>query len=97
MNKLLLTSILVIMMVVGLAVVSMAGHHYYGYNMQMSEMSAIDSDGDGAITFDEFSAPTVDRLKSGFDMLDTDNNGKIDQKEWDEYLKVHGFNVGSES
>ena len=54
--------------------------------MQMSEMSAIDSDGNGTITFDEFSAPTVDRLKSGFDMLDTDNNGKIDQKEWDEYL-----------
>ena len=54
--------------------------------MQMSEMSAIDSDVNGTITFDEFSAPTVDRLKSGFDMLDTDNNGKIDQKEWDEYL-----------
>lgn len=97
MYKLLLTSIFAIMMVAGLASVSMAGHHYHGYNMQMSEMSAIDSDGDGTITFDEFSAPTVDRLKSGFNMLDTDNNGKIDQKEWDEYLKVHGFNVGSES
>ena len=65
--------------------------------MQMSDMSAMDSDGDGKITFDEFSAPTVDRLKSGFDMLDTDDSGNIDVKEWNEYLKVHGFNVGTES
>jgi Ca2+-binding EF-hand superfamily protein len=97
MKKLLVTSIFTIMMVAGLASVLMAGHHYHGYNMQMSDMSAMDSDGDGMITFDEFSAPTVDRLKSGFDMLDTDDSGKIDEKEWNEYLKVHGFNVGSES
>jgi hypothetical protein len=76
---------------------SIAGNSYHGYGMQMNEMSVMDSNGDGTITFDEFSAPTVDRLKSGFDMLDTDNSGKIDQKEWDEYLKVHGFDVGSDS
>ena len=97
MYKLLLTPMFAAMMIAGLASGSIAGYNYHGSSMQMSEMSAIDSDGDGTITFDEFSAPTVDRLKSGFDMLDTDNDGKIDQKEWDEYLKVHGINVGSES
>ena len=97
MYKLLLTPLFAAMMIAGLASGSMAGHNYHGYGMQMTEMSAIDSNDDGMITFDEFSAPTVERLKSGFDMLDTDNSGKIDQKEWDEYLKAHGFNVESES
>lgn len=92
-----LSPLLVIMLIAGLASGSMAGHSYHGYAMQMSEMSAIDGDDNGVITFDEFSAPTVERLKSGFDMLDTDNDGKINKEEWDEYLKVHGFDVGSES
>ena len=30
-------------------------------------------------------------------MLDTDNDGKIDQKEWDNYLRIHGYEVSSES
>jgi len=97
MYKLLLAPLFAAMMIAGLASGSMAGYNYHGSSMQMSEMSAIDSNNDGMITFDEFSAPTVDRLKSGFDMLDTDNDGKIDRKEWDEYLKVHGINLDSES
>ena len=97
MYKLRLTPLFAAMMIAGLASGSTAGYNYHGSSMQMSEMSAIDSNNDGMITFDEFSAPTVDRLKSGFDMLDTDNGGKIDRKEWDEYLKVHGINVDSES
>ncbi len=75
----------------------MAGHSYHGYGMQMTEMSAIDSNEDDMITFEEFSAPTIERLKSGFGMLDSDNDGKINKEEWDEYLRVHGFDVGSES
>ena len=86
-----------LILTVGLAAKSIAGNSYHGYGMQMNEKSELDSNDDGAITFDEFSAPTVERLKSGFDMLDTDNDGKIDQKEWDEYLKVHGIDVDSES
>jgi hypothetical protein len=30
-------------------------------------------------------------------MLDTNNDEMISSKEWDEFLKVHGFDVGSES
>jgi len=97
MNRIFIAPLFAIMLIAGLVSGSIAGHNYHGYGMQMSEMSEIDSNDDGTITFDEFSAPTVDRLKSGFDMLDTDNDGKIDQKEWDEYLKVHGFNVESKS
>jgi hypothetical protein len=74
-----------------------AGHNYHGYGMRMSEMSDIDRNGDGKITFDEFSAPTVDRLKSGFRMLDTNSDEVISEKEWDEFLKVHGFEKRSDS
>ena len=97
MRKLLSFLLFAIVMIAGLASGSMAGHSYHGYGMQMSEMSEMDSNEDGMITFDEFSAPTVDRLKSGFDILDSDNDGKINKNEWDEYLKVHGFDLGSES
>jgi Ca2+-binding EF-hand superfamily protein len=97
MYKFLLTPLFAAALIAGLASGSMAGYNYHGSSMQMSEMSAIDSDNNGKITFEEFSAPTVDRLKSGFEMLDTDNDGNIDQKEWNEYLKVHGIDVDSES
>ena len=75
---------------------SMAGCNYHGHGLGMSEMSDLDSNNDGAISFEEFEAPTVERLKSGFDMLDTDNDGEIDQKEWDNYLRIHGYEVSSE-
>lgn len=74
-----------------------AGHYYHGHGMRMSEMSDIDRNGDGKITFDEFSAPTVDKLKSGFRMLDTNSDEVISEKEWDEFLKVHGFEKSSDS
>jgi len=84
--------------IIGLGMVSgsVAGGNYHGHGMGMSEMSDMDSNDDGAITFEEFKAPTVERLKSGFDMLDTDNDGEIDQKEWDTYLRIHGYEVSTE-
>ena len=97
MNRIFIAPLFAIMLIAGLVSESIAGHNYHGYSMKMSEMSEVDGNNDGVITFDEFSAPTVERLKSGFDMLDTDNDGKIDQKEWDEYLKVYGFTVESKS
>jgi Ca2+-binding EF-hand superfamily protein len=64
--------------------------------MKMSEMSEIDSNNDGEITFDEFSAPTTEKLKGSFKMLDTNNDDVISQEEWDEFLRVHGFEKKSE-
>ena len=72
MKKLTLSPLLVIMLIAGLATGSMAGHNYHGYGMQMTEMSSIDGNDDGMITFEEFSAPTVERLKSGFGLCDRD-------------------------
>jgi len=76
---------------------SIAGHNYHGYNMIMSEMSEIDSNNDGEITFDEFSETSTEKLKSGFEMLDTNSDEVISKKEWDEFLRDHGFEKKSES
>ena len=76
---------------------AIAGHNYHGYGMKMTEMSEIDSNEDGVVTFEEFSAPTVDKLKSGFRMLDTNGDKMISGEEWDEFLKIHGFEKRSES
>ena len=91
MNKLLVIPTVMAFTLAALVGGTYAGHNYHGYGMKMSEMSDIDSNGDGEITFDEFSAPTVDRLKSGFRMLDTNSDEKISEREWDEFLRVHGF------
>ena len=88
-----LSAILVGTLVTG----SIAGHNYHSYGMKMSEMSEIDSNEDGVVTFEEFSAPTVDKLKSGFKMLDTNGDERISSEEYDEFLRVHGFEKRSDS
>jgi hypothetical protein len=85
-----------IILVAGLMSESIAGHNYHGYNMKMGEMSKVDSNNDGDITFDEFSAPTTEKLKSGFKMLDTNNDKVISKEEWKEFLRVHGMDKQSE-
>ena len=70
---------------------STAGHNYHGHSMKMKEMSEIDGNKDGVITFDEFSAPQTETLKSAFKMLDTNNDEVISEDEWNEFLKVHGI------
>ena len=85
-----------VMLIAGLATGSMAGHHYHGCSMNMSELSEIDSNQDGTITFDEFSASQTEKLKIGFKMLDANNDEVINEQEWNEFLEVHGFVKRSE-
>ena len=96
MKNIKMTTMAVAVMIVGFVSLSFAGYGYHGYNMKMSEMSEVDSNNDGEITFEEFSAPTTEKLKSGFKMLDSNNDEAISKDEWDEFLKVHGFNQKSE-
>ncbi len=69
---------------------SIAGHHYHGCGY-MTDMSKIDTNKDGMLTFDEFSATETERLKSAYRMLDTNKDEVISKEEWNEFLKVHGF------
>ena len=61
----------------------------------MHDMSSLDGNNDSQVTFEEFSAPQLDRLKSAFNMLDTDKDGVISKAEYDEFLKVHGIDPKS--
>ena len=96
MKKMLIHSVFSIMLIAGLVSISFAGHNYHGHGMKMSEMSEIDSNNDGEITFEEFSAPTTERLEESFKMLDANDDDVIGQEEWDDFLKVHGFEKKSE-
>ena len=96
MRRLFIAPLFAVLLIGGLVGGSIAGHNYHGHGMRMNEMSEIDSNADGTITFDEFSAPTDEKLKSGFRMLDTNSDEKISSEEWDEFLKVHGLEKNSE-
>ncbi len=88
------SKILLVAFVLVIAVpLAFAGHHYHGYGhgKDMSwNMSDRDSDSDGALSFEEFSAPQMEMLRAGFQMIDTDKDGKISADEWNTFLKVHG-------
>ncbi len=103
MKKLIIISIATVFIVAGLLGISMAGHYhhgyghgYHGYGMGMRNMTDLDGDKNGTITFDEFSAPQTDRLMSAFKMLDTNNDNVIDKDEWNAFLKVHGIEPPTE-
>ena len=103
MKKLLFIAIVSIIAAIGMFGISFAGHHYHGYShghhgygMGMSNMSDLDADQNGTITFDEFSASQMDRLKSAFKMLDTNKDDVIDKDEWNAFLKVHGIEPPTE-
>ena len=103
MKKLLFIAIASIIAATGMVGISIAGHHYHGYShgyhgygMGMSNMSDLDADQNGTITFDEFSASQMDRLQSAFKMLDTNKDDVIDKDEWNAFLKVHGIEPPTE-
>ena len=99
MKNLFIISIAAVFTVFGLFSNSMAGHYYHGYHghgMNMNQITDLDSDQNGKITFEEFSASQMDRLSSAFKMLDTNNDNVIDQDEWNAFLKVHGIEPPAE-
>ena len=96
MKRIVIISFAALMLIAGLVSGTMAGYGYHGHGMGMGDMAKLDSDEDSKITFDEFSASHLDRLRSAFNMLDTDNDGFISEMEYNEFLKVHGYEVPSE-
>ena len=99
MGKYVVVSGLSLFFIAGIVGISLAGYGYHGkhgYGSGMQDMSSLDTDSDSQISFEEFSAPQLDRLKSAFKMLDTDKDGFISRSEYNEYLKVHGLSPKSE-
>ena len=96
MRKLFIIPITGLMLFAGFLNSSIAGHHYHGCNY-MGDMSAMDSNQDGLITFDEFSAPHMEKYKRAFDMIDADNDEMINEDEMNEFMKIHGYDKNLES
>ena len=70
---------------------SLAGHPYgyHGCRTMNWNMDELDADNDGMLTFDEFTAPNLEKWRNGFDMIDANGDGEIDAEEWREFLDVH--------
>jgi len=96
MKKLLIISLASLMLVAGSISGSIAGHHYHGCG-GMRDMTDMDSNEDGEITLEEFSARQMKMQKSAFEMLDTNNDDVIDSAEWETFLEMHGYDVLSKS
>ena len=67
--------------------------HYHGHSGHMKgnwDMTALDTNEDGMLSFEEFSAPNVKKWRSGFEMIDTSGDGNISNEEWRAFLEVHG-------
>jgi hypothetical protein len=69
-----------------------AGHH--GYIMFSAEISDMDTNNDGVVSFEEYSALHTEKLRWEFNALDTDNDGSISASEWETFLKMHGVGKG---
>lgn len=54
-------------------------------------MENLDGDKNGAVSFEEFSKKQMEKMKSVFNSIDTNKDGKIDVSEWKELQRVHGM------
>ena len=77
-----------------------SGHHYGGYHHRSCggmtttwDMEKLDADGNGILTFEEYSAPRIASLRSGFDMIDQNKDGDIGENEWKALLEAHGVKM----
>jgi hypothetical protein len=86
-------TLILLVTLLSLPALAIAGHHYgchYG-KMNNWNMTELDTDGDGRLSFEEFIAPRVERWQSGFDGIDTDRDGLISEEEWVAFLEMHGM------
>ena len=96
MYKLFMIPIVGLVLISGFVTTSIASHHYHSCSY-MGDTSAMDSNQDGLITFDEFSAPHMEKYKHVFELLDKDNDEVINEDEMNEFMKVHGYDKNLES
>lgn len=92
MRKLLFTSATIFTVLFGILFIAQAGHQ--GYSMFSTDISDMDKNNDGMVTFEEYSAHHSEQLRWSFNALDTDNNGSINESEWEQFLKMHGVGEG---
>jgi len=87
--RLMTITILVFFFGISLSMAGYGYHHKEGL-MRSWDMRVVDTNQDNQLTFEEYSAEQIEHLRTGFDMIDTDQNGVISEDEWNALLKVHG-------
>lgn len=86
---------LFLIFILAAAPVAAGGNYHHGCGTVMQDMTTMDNNQDQVLTFEEFSAPQENNLRTAFDMLDTDDSGGIDPNEWDAFLSIHGYGKNS--
>jgi hypothetical protein len=68
-----------------------AGHHYHGGHCMGKDwdMSAMDTDRDRTLSFEEYSQTKLDYLRKSFDRIDTNGDNLIDEAEWKAIREAH--------
>lgn len=54
------------------------------------KFSAMDKDGNGSVSWEEFSVAFPQMKKPAFDAIDTDKSGALSHEEWDAFRAHHG-------
>ena len=72
--------------------ISFAGYHYddHGWMMSTWAMTEMDSNQDKMLSLEEYSDSYQKSLSESFNMIDTNQDGMIDEGEWTKILEVHG-------
>ncbi|MEN8808865.1 MAG: hypothetical protein ABF291_15420 [Desulfobacterales bacterium] len=75
-----------------IASISFAGYHYDGHGCKMStwDMTEMDINQDNMLSLEEYSDSYQESLSKSFNMIDTNQDGMIDEGEWTKILEVHG-------
>ena len=75
-----------------IAPISFAGYHYDGHGCMMStwDMTEMDSNQDSILSLEEYRDSYKESLSKSFNMIDTNQDGMVDESEWTKILEVHG-------
>ena len=75
-----------------IASISFAGYHNDGHGCKMStwDMTEMDINQDNMLSLEEYSDSYQESLSKSFNMIDTNQDGMIDEGEWTKILEVHG-------
>ncbi len=95
----------IVLIILMMATFAVAGTYHHGYGsyhgcglgMSSFNMSDIDADEDGVVTFEEFGKKQMEKMRSAFDTIDTNKDGEVDEMEWTELMRVHGLEEELES
>ena len=59
-----------------------------------SRFALLDADGNGNLTWDEFSSALPGMTRTAFDTIDSDSSGAIDLEEWNRFSSQHSKSDG---